>query len=133
MTDLPVKKICVVEDCDSLRESLVDSLTLYGFSAQGFWNGAEAWQAIQAQPFDLVLSDVDMPEMDGLQLLAHVLSRQDALPLVFVTGKTQYRHAPPQGAQGVVFKPFDVDDIINEVCRVLAIPLTAMSCGTTTK
>ena len=78
-------KILVVEDDPNLREAIVDSLMLKGHQVQDACNGVDAVKVIAQSSLDIILSDINMPEMDGLELLAHVKKNQPWLPMILMT------------------------------------------------
>jgi CheY-like chemotaxis protein len=60
------KKVLIAEDSPAVRAMLVEELTATGFEVVETNDGERAWEEFQKQPFDLVISDVEMPQMDGL-------------------------------------------------------------------
>jgi len=79
-------------------------------------DGAEALQALQANKVNLILSDINMPNMDGLQLLSAIRSNPETqtIPVVMITtegGSTKVMEAVSLGASGYVRKPFTADQI----------------------
>lgn len=108
-------KILVVEDDPNLREAIVDSLMLKGHTVQDVCNGAEAIKVIAKSPLDIVLSDINMPEMDGLQLLAHVKKHQPWLPMILMTAYGdvgQAVKAMQLGANDYLMKPFEIQELL---------------------
>ena len=69
-------KVLLVEDDRSLREALADTLLLAGHGFHAVGSAEEALEAVAAEPFSLVVSDVNMPGMDGHQLLGLLRARQ---------------------------------------------------------
>lgn len=72
------KKALIAEDSPAVRAMLVNELAGCGFEVVETSDGAHAWQEFQKQPFDLVISDVEMPQMDGLAFTLHI--RQSERP-----------------------------------------------------
>lgn len=108
-------KILVVEDDPSLREAIVDSLMLKGHLVQEACNGVEAVKVIAQSSLDMVLSDINMPEMDGLELLAHVKKNQPWLPMILMTAYGdvgQAVKAMQLGANDYLMKPFEVQELL---------------------
>lgn len=107
-------KILVVEDDLSLREAVVDSLTLAGHEVCEAINGVEGLQQLRAQTPDLILSDINMPEMDGLQLLDAVKQERPWLPFVLMTAYGdvgQAVAAMQRGAHDYLMKPFELQEL----------------------
>lgn len=71
-TDFSGRRVLVAEDSPAVRAMLVSELTDLGFQVVASSDGQLAWEAYQKQPFDLVISDVEMPQMDGLALTLRV-------------------------------------------------------------
>jgi two-component system response regulator FlrC len=108
-------KILVVEDDPNLREAIVDSLMLKGHQVQEVANGAQAVKVIAQSNLDIILSDINMPEMDGLQLLAHVKKHQPWLPMILMTAYGdvgQAVKAMQLGANDYLMKPFEVQELL---------------------
>ena len=111
-------KILVVEDDPNLREAIVDSLMLKDHLVQEVCNGAEAVRVIAQSSLDIVLSDINMPEMDGLQLLAYVKKHQPWLPIVLMTAYGdvgQAVKAMQVGANDYLMKPFEVQELLTVI------------------
>jgi len=109
-------KILVVEDDPNLREAIVDSLILKGHQVQDVCNGVDAVKVLAQSSLDIVLSDINMPEMDGLQLLAHVKKHQPWLPMILMTAYGdvgQAVKAMQLGANDYLMKPFEVQELLS--------------------
>ena len=108
-------KILVVEDDPNLREAIVDSLMLKGHEVQECGNGVEAVKVIAQSTLVIILTDIKMPEMDGLQLLAHVKKNQPWLPIILMTAYGdvgQAVKAMQLGANDYLMKPFEVQELL---------------------
>lgn len=106
--------ILVVEDDPDLREAVVDTLMLEGHEVRDVANGREAVSAIRQMNPDLILSDINMPEMDGLSLLNHVKQHHPWLPMILMTAYgdvTQAVRAMQLGASDYLMKPFEVQEL----------------------
>lgn len=109
-------KILVVEDDPNLREAIVDSLMLKGHQVHEVCNGVEAVKVITQSSLDIVLSDINMPQMDGLQLLAQVKKNQPWLPMILMTAYGdvgQAVKAMQLGADDYLMKPFEVQELLS--------------------
>jgi two-component system response regulator FlrC len=110
-----IMKILVVEDDPSLREAIVDSLMLKGHLVQEVCNGVEAVKVIAQSTLDIILSDINMPEMDGLELLAQVKKHQPWLPMILMTAYGDVGQAVKAmqiGANDYLMKPFEVQELL---------------------
>ncbi|MBX3190943.1 MAG: sigma-54-dependent Fis family transcriptional regulator [Labilithrix sp.] len=115
--------VLVVDDDEAIGKVLVALLEQRGFAASHVASAEEAVAALEARPFDLVLSDVRMPGMDGMALLDHVGARFPGLPVVLLTAHGSVAlavDAMRRGAADFVQKPFDKDEIGYVVEKALA-------------
>lgn len=111
-------KILLVEDDPQLREAITDTLEIKRVAVVQSGNGREALTLLQQQTEspDLILSDINMPEMDGLQLLDAVRERHPWLPFVLMTAfgdVSQAVLAMQRGANDYLTKPFDLVELDN--------------------
>ncbi|MCA9709089.1 MAG: sigma-54-dependent Fis family transcriptional regulator [Myxococcales bacterium] len=115
-------RILVVDDEPSMREFLTICLRRAGYQAEAVEGGAQALTRLDAAPFDLVITDLTMPGLDGMELLRRVVARPEP-PLVimitaFATTDTAVE-AMKLGAYDYLTKPFKVDEIQVVVQRAL--------------
>ena len=80
------KKILVVDDEPAIVSTLKDSLEALGYQSVGASNGKEALQLVDKDAFDLVITDIRMPEKSGIDLLHQLKERHPELPVVIITG-----------------------------------------------
>lgn len=80
------KAILIVEDEPAPRELLVASLETVGYITYWAEDGIKALELLNAHDIDLIVSDIHMPNMDGLELLKRVRTNGDETPIIFVTG-----------------------------------------------
>ena len=107
-------RILVVEDDPRLREAIVDTLMLKGHEVSEAPNGIEAMAVLTHQDIDLVLSDINMPGMDGLELLDKVKQAHPWLPMVLMTAYGdvgQAVKAMQRGANDYLMKPFELAEL----------------------
>jgi signal transduction histidine kinase len=102
--------ILIIEDEEPLRQTLAERLTLEGFHVQTAANGKVGVRQVQADPPDLILCDIVMPEMDGYSVLLALQSdaRTAAIPFIFLTAKAdppQVRAGMDLGADDYLCKP----------------------------
>ncbi|MBD1846549.1 hybrid sensor histidine kinase/response regulator [Cyanobacteria bacterium FACHB-63] len=93
------KRILVVDDSITVREMERKLLENRGYTVDVAVNGAEGWNAIRTNQYDLVISDIDMPQMNGIELVKHIKnhSRLHSLPVIIVS----YRDRPEDRIQGL--------------------------------
>ena len=112
----------VVDDEPHLRSILARLLSAEGFACRQAGNGREALAELEREPADLVVSDIRMPEMDGIQLLPEVRRRWPDTAVVMVTAVSDVKSAIwclTQGALDYVAKPFQVEDVQARVRQAL--------------
>ncbi|SEE46010.1 sigma-54-dependent transcriptional regulator [Pseudomonas anguilliseptica] len=113
-------KILLVEDDRALREALADTLALGGHDYRAVDCAESALLAIAEEPFGLVVSDVNMPGMDGHQLLAQIRQSQPQLPVLLMTAFGAVERAVDamrQGAADYLVKPFEPKALLTLVDR----------------
>ena len=119
-----MKRILVVEDNVSLAHSLGEIFDTMGYAVRLAYNGIEGWNQTQAELPDIIVSDIQMPGMDGYEFLKQVRGSYDTetLPFIFLTAQTereQLRQGMILGADDFVTKPFSAKEIVASVESVL--------------
>ena len=119
--------ILLVDGSLELRDALKASLKSAGFVVDDADDGVAALALLERRPFDLLITDLWLPQMDGLALMKHLRAINPKMPVMVLTGETTKRPvrysvalATAWGADVVVQKPFDNDDLVDEVNRLLA-------------
>ncbi len=106
--------LLIVDDEESVRDSLLSWFTEDGYLVAAAENAAKALQMVESENFDIILADIKMPGMDGLEMMKRIrLIKPDAIIIVmtaFATVDTAVR-ALKEGAFDYVTKPFDPDDL----------------------
>ncbi len=114
--------ILVVDDEESIREVVCTLLSAQGYNCTLAQNGAQAYEKLQIGTFDLILSDIVMPEMDGLKLLEKVKAHNKDVPMVMVTALHDISTAITAiraGAYDFLLKPFEKDQLYHTVRRAI--------------
>jgi DNA-binding response OmpR family regulator len=114
--------ILVVEDDPYMLEALGDYLQRSGATVLRALNGSIAFQLIESKRIDLVLSDVQMPVMDGIELLKRVRVKNPKVPIVLLaTGQSQLTEesALALGAAGLIHKPFNLKVLGDKISELL--------------
>ena len=115
--------ILLAEDDESLRKFLAQALVRAGHAVTDFGDGGEAWECMKCFRFDLLLTDIVMPGMDGIELAKRAAEMNAALKIMFITGFAAVALHPssqaPKQAK-VLSKPFHLREIVAEVDRMLA-------------
>ncbi len=111
-------KLLIADDEAPLRELLERGLTEAGHEVTTVADGMEALQALEREAFDLLLSDITMPELDGISLALKVSKEWPGLPIVLMTGfSDQQARARNLSAlvQQIIAKPFALKDLVRTV------------------
>ncbi|MEM8877031.1 MAG: response regulator [Pseudomonadota bacterium] len=116
-------KILLAEDDDSMRRFLEKALGSAGYEVVAYDNGKDAYDRLREEPFTLLLTDIVMPEMDGIELARRATEIDPEIKVMFITGFAAVALNPdsntPQNAK-VLSKPFHLRDLVNQVERLLA-------------
>ena len=116
-------KIILAEDDNDMRRFLVKALEKAGHEVMSFAEGASAFEEIKQTTFDLLLTDIVMPEMDGIELARRAAELDPALKIMFITGFAAVALHPdskaPRDAK-ILSKPFHLRDLVAEVGRLMA-------------
>ncbi len=113
-------KVLIVEDDLGLREALVDTLALADIHYVEAGSGEEAIEVLAHESVDMVITDVNMPGMDGHALLAQIRANYPMLPVALITAYGQVERAVDairQGAVDYLMKPFDPAQLIELIQR----------------
>ncbi|HEY7764282.1 MAG TPA: response regulator [Aestuariivirgaceae bacterium] len=116
-------RILLAEDDDDMRRFLVRALERAGHDVTSFSEGASAFEEVKQASFDLLLTDIVMPEMDGIELARRAAELDPSLKIMFITGFAAVALNPdsraPKDAK-VLSKPFHLKDLVSEVERMVA-------------
>ncbi len=116
-------KILLAEDDNDMRRFLERALDQAGYQVVAYDNGASAYDRLREEPFTLLLTDIVMPEMDGIELARRATEIDPDMKVMFITGFAAVALNPdsdaPKDAK-VLSKPFHLRDLVNEVEKMLA-------------
>ena len=110
--------IAVVDDEADLRETIIFALEKEGYNARGYRNGLEAWTEFKKKLPDLVLLDVTMPEMDGLELCRRLRSVSETLPILFLSSRDEEIDrilGLELGGDDYMCKPFSLRELLVKI------------------
>jgi two-component system, cell cycle response regulator CpdR len=116
-------KILLAEDDFDMRRFLSKALQGAGFHVASFGNGMAAYQRLREEPFELLLTDIMMPEMDGIELARRATELDPDIKVMFITGFAAVALNPDNNAPRqakVLSKPFHLKELVTEVQRLLA-------------
>ena len=114
-------KILLAEDDGDMRRFLERALANAGYEVVAFDNGRSAYQRLREEPFELLLTDIVMPEMDGIELARKATELDPDLKVMFITGFAAVALNSENKLKDakILSKPFHLRDLVNEVERLL--------------
>lgn len=118
----PMTRILLAEDDDSMRGFLERALERAGYDVVSFDNGADALERIKDEPFTLLLTDIVMPKMDGIELARRAGELDPDLKIMFITGfAAVVLNSDCEATRDtrVLSKPFHLKDLVEEVGQLL--------------
>ena len=121
-TLLAMRRIIRAEDDESMRCFLERALTRADYDVVSFNNGVEALERLKEEPFTLLLTDIVMPRMDGIELARRASELDPDLKIMFITGfaaVTLSNSSEAPNDARVLSKPFHLKDLVDEVERLL--------------
>ena len=116
-------KILLAEDDNDMRRFLVKALENAGFQVSSHDNGMAAYQRLREEPFEMLLTDIVMPEMDGIELARRASELDPDIKIMFITGFAAVAlnadSNAPKNAK-VLSKPVHLRELVSEVNKMLA-------------
>ncbi len=118
------KRIMTVDDAATMRKLVVMTLQSAGHQIMEASDGAEALGILQRQPFDLVITDINMPQMDGIELTRRLraLPAYQKTPIILLTTESDPQKKDlgrSAGATGWIKKPFERNQLLSIVSKIL--------------
>ncbi|SHO67142.1 two-component system, cell cycle response regulator CpdR [Pseudoxanthobacter soli DSM 19599] len=118
-----MSRILLAEDDTDMRRFLAKALEKAGYDVVSFDNGLSAYERLREEPFSMLLTDIVMPEMDGIELARRATRLDPDLKVMFITGFAAVALNPdsqaPKDAK-ILSKPFHLRELVREVERLLA-------------
>ena len=119
------KKILIAEDSLAIKDMVVKGLESVGFAVKAAENGKQAREFLQNERFDLCLTDIEMPEMNGFQLLEYIQSDSNlaGIPVIVMSThdeRSYIKRIIMQGAVSYLVKPFNLDQLVTMMEKVLS-------------
>ena len=120
------KKIMVVDDSKAIRQSLIFTLKGHGYEVLEAANGVDALELMKDNTIGLFISDVNMPEMDGIELLKRIKQDKDHkyTPVIMLTtesGRDMIEAGKEAGAKAWMIKPFQPEEIVSAVKKLFVV------------
>ena len=121
---LPARRILLAEDDDSMRSFIERALQKAGYEVVSVANGKDADEHLRTEPFTLLLTDIIMPQMDGIELARRASEHDPDLKIMFITGFAAVTLNTDSRAvkdARVLSKPFHLKDLVREIDRLLGV------------
>ena len=115
-------KILIVEDDPALNRSVCSFLNRSGYEATGCLGAAEAYDAMYETVFDLIISDIMMPDIDGFEFVKTVRSLNENIPILFMTARDDFaakQRGYRVGIDDYMIKPIDLDELFLRIGALL--------------
>lgn len=112
-------KVLVVEDNERILAAIVEALVAAGYLVSWARNGQEALEEVLHRSLDLIMTDYEMPEMDGMELIRRIRERHPRLPIILMTGSCLALEEGERVGVRILLKPFDLNALCSLVEEVL--------------
>lgn len=120
--EISPQRILLVDDEEQMREILQEALSLMGHDVETARDGQKAVSKVQEAEFDIVITDIHMPHMDGIQLIKYLSENRPAIDIVAITGHSMdytYTDVVQSGASDFIIKPFTLNELEAKVRRIV--------------
>ena len=117
----PAQSILIVDDEQAIRDILAEALRLMGHHVETAGDGVEAVQKIEQKDFSIVITDMMMPRMDGMELIEYLVNNRKWIDIIAITGHTmsyQYTDVIAAGAADFIAKPFTINELEAKLKRI---------------
>jgi DNA-binding response OmpR family regulator len=118
----PPRRILVVDDDPTIRQVSMTVLERSGYEVDAAEDGAAAWVSLNADCYDLLITDNNMPHVTGIELLKKLRAARMELPVIMATGNppaAEFRHQPWLEPDAILVKPYAVEAFLQAVKTVL--------------
>lgn len=116
-----VFKILVAEDEEITLKHILSTLQKEGYEVSGFGDGMKAFESVEQEHFDLLIADIKMPGLTGIELLEKINEKDLETKVIIITGYGSIDSAVAamkKGAYDYITKPFDLDELLLKVKKI---------------
>jgi len=115
-------RLLIVEDEDNLRDLYAEELEEEGYEIIRAENGKSAVELVKKEPFDLIIMDIRMPEMDGIEALGKVISQNKKIPVIIYTAYSNYKsNFMTWTADAYLTKSSNLDELKNKIKELVSV------------
>ncbi|MGA2027217.1 MAG: diguanylate cyclase [Syntrophobacteraceae bacterium] len=121
-SSIPIQTILVVDDEPGMCEIISDALSGQGHKVESAADGVEAVEKVKKSKFTMVVTDMEMPRMDGMQLIEYIVSNHADIDIIAITGhgmKYRYTEVVDAGAADFITKPFTLNELEAKLNRLI--------------
>lgn len=116
-------RLLVADDDEDIRHLVAHALVRAGYAVDAAENGMDAWDSLQVNSYDLLITDNGMPGLTGVGLLAKLQDAQMKVPVIMATASIpewKFAEKPLRMPDAIVIKPFVIEDLLEKIKAVLA-------------
>jgi DNA-binding response OmpR family regulator len=120
-----MRKILIIDDDEQILPMLAHAMELAGYAAVTALDGREGQRLLEKQPFDLVITDIIMPEREGMETITYIKKNFPAIKIIAISGggrigpETYLPAALELGADDALAKPFAMEELLTSVRKLL--------------
>ncbi|NIS59737.1 MAG: response regulator [Proteobacteria bacterium] len=114
--------VLIVDDDEGIREVLQEIIQLFGFTCKSAESAEEALESLRKQSFELMITDIKMPGMDGMELLKRAKKQSESLDIIMMTGFSvdySFSDVVMAGASDIIPKPINLEEVEAKIKRVV--------------
>lgn len=122
MNQVTKPSILLVEDEENLHETLKMNLELEGYSVTSAFNGAQAMKAVENEYFDLIIMDIMLPEIDGINVTQNIRISNNEVPILILSAKNNSEDRVlglKKGADDYLTKPFNLEELLLRIQKLV--------------
>ena len=117
-------RVLLIDDEEELVSTLVERLKLRGIEVEGVTSGADAFGRVREKKFDVVVLDMKMPGMGGLEVMRRIRKEQPGVKFVLMTGRGSLEEGEEgmqEGASAYLLKPINIEDLMEKMMEAVRV------------